>query len=163
AADQAVVAMGVALRQLQLARGALQQRRQERALNESVSAAAEALRRVREHLQEILDQRPGPTSGDKCHTLANRVIKMLEAAEFSVFGQVAAAIARNRAPQNGWQEGLPDLEHRMASIKTVLQELARIAAENEEPLLARDNPKLVEGVQNASRLDRAASSVESLH
>ncbi len=163
AADQAVVAMGVALRQLQVARGALQQRRQERTLNESVSAAAEAMSRVREHLRRILDRPAVPASSDSCRNLANRVIKMLESAEFLVFGQVAAAIAKNRAPQNGWQEGLPDLEHRVASIKTALQELARAAAENEGPLLARDNPKFMEGVQNASRLDRVATSVESLH
>ena len=162
-ADRAVVALGVALRQLQLARESLQQRRQDRTAYESVSATALALSRVREHLRHILDRPQGPASSDKCRILANRVIKMFESAEFSVFGQVAAAIAKNRAPQNGWQEGLPDLEHRVASIKTVLLELARIAAENEGRELDRDTPQFMANARNVSRLDRAVTTVESLH
>jgi len=167
AADEAVVAMGAVLRQLQLARGALQQRRQERTLNESMTAAASALSRVREHLRQIVDRPPGgareaSASGDQCQALADRVIRMLESAEFSLLEHVAADFAKGRAPRNGWQEGLPDLELRVASIKSVLQELARVAAETEGQHLERDDPKFMAGVQNASRLNRAVTSVESL-
>ena len=74
--------------------------------------------------------------------LANRVIQMLERGRVSVVRtRCAAAIGKNRTPaQNGWQEGLPDLEHRVAAIKTTLQELAWMAAEmkDEDPRATRN-------------------------
>ena len=118
-------------RQLQVARGALQQRRQERTLNESVSAAAEALSRAREHLRRILDRPPGPASSDKCHTLANRVIKMRRVGR--VFGFWSGCCRHRQEPRSAeWVAGRtarPGAS--VASIKTALQELARVAAENE--------------------------------
>ncbi|HUQ72002.1 MAG TPA: hypothetical protein VM165_20895, partial [Planctomycetaceae bacterium] len=158
--DQAVAAIGLAQRHLQLAQEALQQHRQDRIVVEAVSTAHEAIERTGEHLQHVAE---APDLSDSSRTLANRLIPMLDGPEFQSFTQLSTALANNRTPsQKGWRESLPDLEHRVAGLRTMLQELARIVAEDESLQMARDNPALLTTVQNASRLNRAEAFVAAL-
>ncbi|MEK6258645.1 MAG: hypothetical protein AABP62_08495 [Planctomycetota bacterium] len=162
-ADQAVAALGIALRKLQAAREALQQHSQERQLLDSVAAAQQAVERAQDHVRRIGKAPSEHRSSDKIQTLVNRLTKLLSGAELQSFAQNVSAIKKNRTPaQSGWREGLPDLEHRISVIKTAAQELAWTAAENEGKQFASENRELLSSVRSASRLDRVSKSVDSL-
>ena len=159
-ADEAVAAMGIALRQLQIARDALQKHGQERPIVDSVGAANAALQSVREHLQRIATGAPSHRYSEKTLSLVNRLLKLFDGAELQSFERLSQAIQKNRTPsQKGWQESLPDLEHRIVAIKTVMLELARTAAVDESRQLRGQDVELLGAVQGASRLDRVSKSV----
>ena len=162
-ADQAVAALGIALRKLQAAREALQQHSQERQLLDCVAAAHQAMERAQEHVRRIGESRSEHRSSEKIQTLVNRLSKLLSGAELQSFAQNVTAIKKNRAPaQIGWREGLPDLEHRISVIKNTALELAWAAAENEGTPFTSENQELMSSIQNASRLDRVSKAIDAL-
>ena len=162
-ADQAVAALGVALRKLHAAGEAFQQNRQERELLDSVAAAHQAIARAQEHVRQIGEARSEHSSSEKIQLLVNRLSKLLSGAELQSLAQNVNAIKKNRTPaQIGWREGLPDLEHRVSVVRNAAQELAWAAAENEERPFASENEELMSSVRNASRLSRVTQSVDSL-
>jgi len=162
-ADQAVAALGVALRKLQVARNALHQHSQERQLRESVAAADQALQRAQQHVRQIAESPSNQGLSEKIQTLVNRLSKLLSGAELQSFAQNVTAIKKNRTPvQMGWREGLPDLEHRISVIKTAAQELAWTAAEAEGRQFASEHQEVMSNVRNSSRLNRVSKSVDSL-
>lgn len=162
-ADQAVAAIGISLRKLQMAREAFQQHAHERELKDAITAAHRALDRTREHVHRIADASFIRQPSEKSQALVSRLIKMFEGAELQSFTQIVNAIQKDRAPaEKGWREGLPDLEHRISIIRTVAQELAWTAAETEGKQFAVGNQQLLSTVQNASRLSRVSDSVKTL-
>jgi hypothetical protein len=162
-ADRTVAALGIAVRQLQSAREALQQHWQERELLNCVTVAQQALERAREHVTLIESVPSGPRLSDKLKSLVNRLTRLLSSAELQAFARNVMAIRKNRAPpQSGWREGLPDLEHRLTVIRTTAQELAATAAEYEGKPLATGNREPLSSVQKSSRLDRVSRSVDVL-
>ncbi len=162
-ADEAVAALGVAIRQLQIAREALHQYQSERPIVESISLAHEAIQRVRYHLTQIAESASSRNFSDKFQALQKRIVKMLDSSELQSFAQLSTAIKKNRSPpEKGWQEGLPDIEHRVTTIKAVLQELAASAAFDEQNSLSQDRSPLLSGVKDVSRLDRTLSAVAKL-
>ena len=161
-ADESVAAMGIALRQLKVVRESVDQRR-ERSTVDAVSAASKALQHVKGHLKQLLNSPASRTSSVKSHSLLKRLDKMLDAAELQSFEKLSASIQKNRTPsERGWQEGLTDLEHRLTVIRTVLQELARSMAADEEPGLVQATKSTVSGEPGGSRLDKATRSVATL-
>lgn len=162
-ADQAVAALGVALRKLQMARDALLQHSNERQLLDSVTAAEQAVQRAQEHVRRIGDASSGHQLSEKIQTLAQRLTKLLSGAELQSFAQNVTAIKKNRAPaQVGWREGLPDLEHRISVIKAVAQELAWVANESDGKQFASENATVFSNVRDSSRLNRVSNSVDTL-
>lgn len=162
-ADQTVAALGIALRQLQTARDALQRHSNERQLLDSVAAADQAVQRAQDHIRRIGEAPSKHRLSDKVQTLVHRLTRLLSGAELQSFAQNVTAIKKNRTPsQAGWREGLPDLEHRISVIKTAAQELAWTAAESEGKQFASENQEVIAKVRDTSRLNRVSQSVDAL-
>lgn len=161
AADKSIAAVGIAVQHLLKASEAIRQRKPESEVVELTSATNRALQRVVEHLQKVQSE-SAPASRAK--TLAGRLLKTLDGSEFEAFTRLCVALQKGRTPaQKGWRESLPDLEHRIASLRRSLHELARLVAENEARVLAKNDSKLLASVRKSQRVERAASFVGSLH
>lgn len=162
-ADQAVAALGIALRKLQATREAFQQHSHERQMLDSIAAAYDAVQRAQDHVRRIGEASSEYRTSDKTQSLVNRLTKFFNGAELQSFAQNVTAIKKNRTPaQIGWREGLPDLEHRISVIRGLAQELAWTADENEGKRLTGENQQLLSNVRNDSRLHRVSRSIDSL-
>lgn len=162
-ADQAVAALGIALRNLQLANEALRHHSQERQLVEFLAAAHQALERAQDHLRRIEDAPSKHHHSNTLRPIINRLIKLLNGAELQSFAHNVAAIKNNRTPiQIGWRDGLPDLEHQILVIKTAAQELAWVAADTGGEQLATENQLLLSSVRSDSRISRISHSIDAL-
>jgi len=168
AADEAVVAAGIAERHLQTAAAALTEHQRESIVVESTDAANAALDRVRENVAAVENQYTGPVSQNagtrKQLPLAARILKSLDGPESETFSKLAAALSKGRTPsQKGWRESLPDLQHRVAGIRRQLNELARDVAADETQRADRNTTNALTSFQQTPRLTRATRLLTSLH
>lgn len=160
-ADRSIAAVGMAVHHLHRAIDAISQRKPESEVVESTSATQLALQRVRQHLKTILNQ---STTGSRTGSLAARLIEALDGSEFEAFAGLCVALQKDRTPtQKGWRESLPDLEHRIASIRRSLHELSRLVATEEAAMLARQHPSKLASLRKSQRIERVAEYVGRLH
>lgn len=161
AADRSIAAVGMALRHLQQSIEAIRQRKPESEVVESTSATQRALERVKRHLETV---QSAAVPNSRTGTLAGRLIESLDGSEFDAFARLCVSLQKDRTPaQKGWRESLPDLEHRITSIRRSLHELARLVAESEATILATKNPTLLTSVRKYQRIERVASYIDRLH
>ena len=161
AADKSIAAVGIAVQYLLNASVAINQRKPESEVVESTSATNRALQRVLKHLEMVHRE---SASASRAKTLAGKLIKTLDGSEFESFARLCEALQKGRTPaQKGWRESLPDLEHRLASLRRSLHELARLVAEDEGKLLAKNNPSLLASVRKSQRIERVAGFVGGLY
>jgi hypothetical protein len=158
-ADRAVAAVGMAGRQLQQVAEALAQHKLEGEVVEALSSADRALARARQHLQIVQER----ASDARTKSAAGRGLQTLTSSEFQAFSQLAASLQSGKTPsQKGWRESLPDLADRLAGLNRPLQELARLAADEEASRVAQADPSLLSAVREAPRLGRVAHWVGAL-
>ena len=161
AADKSLAAVGMASQYLLKASEAINQRKPESEVVEATSATNRALQRVAVHLEAVCRE---SASASRAKALASRLIKTLDGSEFESFSQLCEALQKGRTPaQKGWRESLPDLEHRIASLRRSLHELARLVAEDEGKLLAKNDPSLLASVRKSQRIERVSGFVGGLH
>lgn len=161
AADRAIAAVGMTLHHLHQTIESIRQRRPESEVVESTSATQRALERVKRHLETVQSEAiPNSRTGQ----LAERLIESLDGSEFDAFAQLCVSLQKDRTPaQKGWRESLPDLEHRITSIRRSLHELARLVGENEATILTTKNPTLLTSVRESQRIERVASYIDILY
>lgn len=161
AADKSIAAASIAVQHLLKAAEAIKQRKPESEVVASTSSTERALQRVRLHLETV---RSESQSASRAKALAGRLVKTLEGSEFEAFTQLCVSLQKGRTPaQRGWREGLLDLEHRIVSLRRSLHELARLVAEDETKVLAKNDAPLLNAVRKSQRIERVAGFVGGLH
>jgi len=159
-ADRALAAATIAERRLSTATAALQNYQPERLALESAAAAQAAIARARSSAQAVADLLKRKTFGDGLAIQQERVAHILQVLDGSDFRRLAELAAKFKDGQDslssGWRESLSDLVHQMSGVRRRLAELARSAAEHEDPAA-------IAGSQSQSpRLARAVGLIESL-
>lgn len=166
AADSAIAAAMIAERHIEAASAALTQHQRESLIVEATTAARDALQRVRTHSSILADglnaSRSNAATADAA-TLARRVTKDLESAEFSAFDALCESLEDGRTPADrGWRESLPDLQIRIAGVRRRLHELSRAAELIEAEQLQKTQPAALTQLQRAPRLERVAGLLDQL-
>lgn len=166
AADSAIAAAIMAERHIEAASTALSQHQRESLIVEATTAAREALGRVRTHAGVLVEglntQRSDAAIADAA-TLARRVAKDLESAEFTAFDALCESLEKGRTPADrGWRESLPDLQIRIAGVRRRLHELSRTAESLEADQLQKTQPQALAQLQRAPRLGRIAGLLDHL-
>jgi hypothetical protein len=163
AADRAVAALGMATEHLRTATIALQMHRPESELIEAIAAVNRAVQRVGLHLKHIQDRLPHDADEGQMRSRIRQLREMLKGPEFEALQGLDTALTKGREPaETGWRESLPDLQHRLMSLRRGIQAVARDLAERDARRIAQQNPAALGSVEQSPRLGRAAALIERL-
>ncbi|MCA9084358.1 MAG: hypothetical protein KDA81_09900 [Planctomycetaceae bacterium] len=156
-ADQAMAAAGLGHRSLEAAISDLAGHEAEGRIQKSMLTAERAFERVRQHVQHLQNSTDVPAAA---LSLASRVQTSLQSAELAEFSELCRILESRRSPaQAGWRESLPDLLHRVGSLRRSLSELARLVAESQPASALATNQK----TSSESRLSRVVRLTEHLY
>lgn len=119
--DRAVVALGIAQRELVGAVDAMQQHGAETLVAARLKLANQAITRSQTHLQAIRER----SSDSTLEPMIERLQRLLFSPEFDSLGELVDTLQQGRTPkESGWREALPDWIGRVATTSRVFRELA---------------------------------------
>lgn len=119
--DRAVVALGIAHRELVGAVEAMQQHGAETLVAQRLELANQAITRSQTHLQAIRER----SQDSMLEPMIDRLQRLLFSPEFDSLGELVDTLQHGRTPKEaGWREALPDWIGRVATTSRVFRELA---------------------------------------